>query len=243
MHDLTLLTCSFNTPLVTQNMLKTFTGMHPECPVLVCENSSDDQTTAILKSAKIPYIENRGGLHGPSVNKLLQACTTKYALLVDTDVIFLKNHDDIFESFCLLDLTLMGEIVGDRGGKRLYKRVHPWHCFINVERVKQHNINFFCMNRQKSRGEKRYDVGSSFFEDIQAAKLKIADFCGNGVYYKHYEGMSWHINRHGVSDGDIDVDEQATHNNPGILNYGKHVLKTYLQETQHLNNVKLTYNA
>jgi hypothetical protein len=243
MHDLTLLSCSFNTPLVTHNMLKTFTALHPECPVLICENSTNDETRELLKTAGVPYIVNRGGLHGPSVDKLIEACDTKYALLVDTDVIFLKNHDDIFESFKSMSLTLMGEIVGDRGGKKLHLRVHPWHCLINVEFVKRHNIKFFDMERQKSRNEKRYDVGSSFFEDIKNNKLKIADFQGNGTYYKHYEGMSWHVNRHGAQDGDIDVDESATHNNQGILEYGRHVLKTYLRETQHLDSQPLVYNA
>lgn len=243
MHDLTLISCSFNTPLVTQNMLKTFTSIHHECSVLICENSTDDQTKDVLDQAGIPCITNRGGLHGPSVDKLIEACSTRYALLVDTDVIFLKNHDDIFESFKTMDLTLMGEIVGDRGGKKLHLRVHPWHCFINVEHVKAHDIKFFDMERQKSRNERRYDVGSSFFEDIKKHKLKIADFQGNGSYYKHYEGMSWHINRHGAQDGDIDVDESATHNNPGILNYGRHVLETYLRETKHLDNQILNYHA
>jgi len=224
-------------------MLKSFTSLHPECPVIISENSTNFETRTILTAAKIPFFQNSGGLHGPSVDLLLEACTTKYALLVDTDVLFLKTHDDIFETFKQLDLTLMGEIVGDRGGKKLHLRVHPWHCFIDVERVKQHNIKFFCMDRQKSRGEKRYDVGSSFFEDIKRHKLKIADFQGNGSYYKHYEGMSWHINRHGQHDGDIDTDEQATHNNEGILNYGRHVLTTYLNETQSLNNQTLTYRA
>lgn len=243
MHDLTLLSCSFNTPLVTHNMLKTFTSMHPESPVLLCENSTDADTRNILDTHKIPYMLNTGGLHGPSVDMLLQACNTKYALLVDTDVVFLKNHDDVFEQFRSLDLTLMGEIVGDRGGKKLHLRVHPWHCFINVDNIKKHNINFFDMQRQKSRNEVRYDVGSSFFEDIKHNKLRIADFQGNGTYYKHYEGMSWHINRHGDDDGDIDVDVAATHNNPGILNYGRYVLKTYLSETAYLDNQQLTYNA
>lgn len=243
MHDLTLISCSFNTPLVTQNMLKTFTSFHPECPVLICENSTDDETKTLLKQSGVPYIVNRGGLHGPSVDKLIEACDTKYALLVDTDVIFLKNHDDIFQAFQDNHLTLMGEIAGDRGGKQLHLRVHPWHCFMNLKLIKEDGIKFFDMERQKSRTGKRYDIGSSFFEDIRKRQLKIADFKGNGVYYKHYEGMSWHINRHGAEDGDIDVDESATHNNPGILNYGRYVLETYLRETKHLDNQQLTYNA
>lgn len=232
--NITLISCSFNTPLVTQNMLKSFTEFHPDWNILICENSTNDITKQLLTKSKIPFIENAGALHGPSVNLLLDRCTTDYALLVDTDVIFLRNHTDIFNQFQQLSLTLMGDIVGDRAGKKLYPRVHPWHCFINVKKCKDNNIVFFDMERQKKREERRYDIGSSFFEDIRSAKLSIADFKGQGTYYKHYEGMSWHINRHGSYDQDIDVDPKATHNNLGILHHGLRVLEQYVRETQYL---------
>jgi hypothetical protein len=220
-------------------MLKTFRAFHPECNILICENSIDNLTKDILKRANIPFVENKGGIHGPSVDILLKNVKTDYALLVDTDVIFLSNHDEIFRQFKEMDLTLMGEIVGDRAGKKLYNRVHPWHCFINVKHVKDHNINFFDIERQKSRGEKRYDIGSSFFEDIRKHKLKIGNYNGSGVLYKHYEGMSWHVSKYGEKDEDIDVSSTATHNNVGILMHGQHVQRIYAQETKHLEGITL----
>lgn len=243
MNDITLITCSFNTPVVTHNMLKSFVHFHPECPILVCENSTNDDTSDILLRSSVPFFINKGGLHGPSVDLLLERVKTKYALLVDTDVIFLRNHDQVFDQLCSQDVSLMGDIVGDRAGKLLHLRVHPWHCFINVENIRKHNIKFYDDVRMRSRNERRYDVGSSFFEDIRSAKLKIADYKGQNYLYKHYEGMSWHVNRFGEHDGDIDVDETATHNNPGILNYGKMVQDQYAKQTEFLNNVTLKYNA
>lgn len=243
MNDITLITCSFNTPVVTSNMLKSFTELHPECPVLVCENSTNKETQTILSEAQIPYFLNTGGLHGPSIDGLFDKVNTRYALLVDTDVIFLQNHDSVFNQFCEQNIALMGEIVGDRGGKLLHLRVHPWHCFIDLKQIKDNKINFYDDVRMRSRNERRYDVGSSFFEDIKAAKLRIANYNGQNYLYKHYEGMSWHINRFGKDDGDIDVDVNATHNNPGILNYGRAVLEQYKRETQLLNTKTLKYNA
>ena len=143
MDNITLISCSYNTPIVTDNMLKTFTTLHPECKVLICDNSTDSATSDILDNAKIPYLKNAGGLHGPSVDILFERCKTDYALLVDTDVLFLKKHDDIFNQFKAQNITLMGEIVGDRGGKKLHPRVNPWHCFIDLKAVKDNKIKFF----------------------------------------------------------------------------------------------------
>lgn len=243
MENLTLLTCSYNTPVVTDNMLKTFCSLHAKSKILVSENSTNEETVSILESAGIPFLRNVGGLHGPSVDILIEKCTTDYALLVDTDVIFLREHINIFNQFKSQNIALMGEIVGDRGGKKLHTRVNPWHCFIDIKAVKENNIKFFDIERRLSQGERVYDVGSSFFEDVKNSKLRIADFKGNNYYYKHYEGMSWRVNKYGKSDGDIDTDNTATHTNVRLFEYGKQLLEAYLQETQYINTLSLSYNA
>ena len=243
MENITLLTCSYNTPLVTTNMLKTYLSLHSGSRVLVSENSTNVDTETILDKAKIPYFKNRGGLNGPSVDNLFEKCDTDYALLVDTDVIFLRSLEEVFIKFKDQQITLMGEIVGDRGGKKLFPRVNPWHCFINLKVIKDNRIKFFDIERRLAQTDRIYDIGSSFFEDIRKNKLRIADFNGSNYYYKHYEGMSWYMNRYGKSDGDIDLNEQATHNNKGLFEYGKQRFKTYIQETQHINNLQLNYNA
>lgn len=243
MKNITLISCSYNTPRVTANMLKSFVGLHPECPILISENSTNSDTENILKTANIPFIKNESGLHGPSVDVLLSKIKTKYALLVDTDVIFLKNHEQILQRFCDLDLTLMGDIEGDRGGKRIHKRVHPWHCFINVENIKKHNINFYDKTRMLQKDSIIYDVASSFFEDIKLRKLRIADFKGGGVYYKHYEGMSWRVNKFNNTNtgGDIDNVNDATHDDYNLYLFGQHINKIYTEETQFLANRELRY--
>lgn len=243
MNNLTVITCSYNTPIVTANMLKSLIHIHPNVKILVCDNSTTDETQVILDRSKVPYIKNTGGLHAPSVDLLLRSVTTRYALLVDTDIIFLKSHEDIFEQFKGMNLTLMGDIEGDRGGKRIHLRVHPWHCFIDVQNINAAGIQFYDKVRLCNKEAVLYDVGSSFFEDIRNAKLRIADLKGNDTYYKHYEGMSWRVNRFDSNNlnGDIDNDENATHCDLNLYRYGKHIEDVYKQETQYLTSRELKY--
>lgn len=240
MNNITLASCSYNTPEVTITMLRSFFFHHDFTNVLICENSSNEDTVKLLVENNVPFIRNENGLHAPSVDNLIEKCKTDYMLLVDTDVIFLKNHEDIFSQFKNSKLTLLGEICGDRGGKRLHNRVHPWHCFINVKDIKEHNIKFYDYERQVKRdGTPIYDVGASFFEDIKNAKLKIGDVKLENLYYKHYEGMSWRTNKFGLSEGNIDVDPKATHNNASLYNYGKMIENQYIIEISKYKNTEI----
>lgn len=243
MKNITLASCSYNTPEVTLTMLKSFFNFHKSTNVLICENSTNDNTEKLLIDNKVPFIRNENGLHSPSVDILIDNCKTDYMLLVDTDVIFLKNHEDIFDMVNKMDITLLGEICGDRGGKKLHNRVHPWHCFINVKNVKQNNIKFYDYNRQIKRdGGKIYDVGASFFEDIKSKKLKIGNVNLHEKYYKHYEGMSWRTLKFGKTEGNIDVDNNATHNNEQLYKYGKYIENMYKSEIEKYKNIKINCN-
>jgi hypothetical protein len=240
MDNLTLAACSYNTPEVTLTMLKSFFKYHDETTVLICENSTNNDTTEALKEAKVNYVLNKAGLHSPSVDILLQSCTTDYMLLVDTDIIFLQPHNNIFKQFIEMNLTLMGEICGDRGGKKLYNRVHPWHCFINVKNIKANNIKFYDDKRLSNQTNKKiYDVGASFFEDIKKQNLKIGNVKLQDKYYRHYEGMSWRTKKYGEKDGNIDIDSTATHNNVELYKYGLFVERMYQTEIDTYKNISI----
>jgi hypothetical protein len=227
-------------------MLKSFIRFHPNVPILISENSTNNETASILEKAKIPFIKNSGCPHGASIDPLFSSIRTKYCLLVDTDVIFLKPHTEILQTFKEMDLALMGEIVGDRGGKKLFKRVNPWHCFIDLEKIKQNKISFFDKKRMEIKGERIYDVGSSFFEDIKKSNLKIGSFNGNNFYYKHYEGMSWRVikfNKNLNQDENIDLLPDANHCNENLMKYGLMINEIYKNETQHFNQIDLKYGC
>lgn len=220
MEDLTLITCSYNTPDVTLTMLKSFFKFHNETEVLVIDNSTNDETKLLLEKNNVPYFSNRGGLHIKSIDKLLKKVKTTYALLVDTDIVFLKDHTPIFNKFKAAELTLLGDVCGDRGGKEIHFRVHPWHCFMNVKNIRDNKITFFNKDKQFSSSDKIYDVGCTFYSDIKEKNLKIGDIKIEGSYYNHFEGMSWRTKRYGIQDGDIDFSETATHNNIDLYNDG-----------------------
>jgi len=239
MEDITLISCSYNTPDVTLTMLRSFFRHHTETPVIIIDNSTNDLTKQELKRWSVPHVTNPGGLHIKSVDILIDRVQTKYALLVDTDVVFLKDHTAILGQVKECNLTLAGDICGDRGGKRIHYRVHPWHCFIDVESVRSSGVRFYNEAKQLGKSSKIYDVGCTFFEDIRGKKLRIGDIKLEGEYFKHYEGMSWRTKRYGVSEGDIDLNSEATHNSAGLYEYGLMIERKYEQEIARYRDTKI----
>lgn len=243
MKDLTLITCSYNTPSVTLTMLRSWMHVHNKTQRLVLvDNSTDKLTSDLLYDNKIPHTCSPGNSHGQGVNEALKLCKTKYALLVDTDVIFLKDHTSIFNQFKEMDLTVMGKVEGDRGGKSIYNRVNPWHCFINVEKIKEHNITFFDEQRMKDsfKTKKIYDIGSTFFEDVKKAGLKIGNVDLENTYYQHLEGMSWYSNKFDPSKEDTGIDFGGTHNNPSFVQAYDYKLNMFNNTKKQYDNIKIS---
>jgi len=242
MHkDFTLLACSYNTPMITTTLLKSWAFYHDiQTKIILIDNSTDELTYKILTENNIPVIRVFGDTHGNGVNRALELCTTKYALLVDTDIIFLKSHEKLLNEFIQSKLTLMGRLEGDRGGKNIYDRIAPCHCFIDVENVKKHNITFFNMQKMKDSfsADKIYDIGSTFFEDIKNAKLGLGHIDVENNYYIHFEGMSWYKNKYDPSREDTGIDFGGTHNNGmyvEIANQKELMYQPYVKKFENIN--------
>ena len=109
----------------------------------------------------------------------------------------------------------MGKVEGDRGGKHIYNRVTPWHCFINIDNVKKYNIKYHDENKMKNSftTDCIYDVGSTFLEDVKNHGLKVGNVNLSGSYYIHFEGMSWYKNKYDPFRKDTGIDFGGTHNN------------------------------
>lgn len=228
MKDLTLITCSYNTPKIIETMMKSFKFHHniSNFPIIIMENSTNEETVDILKSYEIPFLRTVGGAHATQLERALKLCKTKYALVVDTDIVFTKNIESIFEDFKKNNLTLAGIECGDRGGFKLYPRIHPWFMFIDIEKVNSKNIsfiNFEKLERTDSLGfysltsdntptkeQIHYDVGSTFREDIIEAGFKVENRLDYEDYFKHYEGSSWRMN---CGDKELERIAQETWNN------------------------------
>jgi len=209
MLDITLITCNYNTPDLIKTLLRswTFHNIDVTDKCIVIDNSSNDETVPFLVENKIPHVINRCELHHRGVQVALDMVKTRYALLVDSDVVF---NDKLYVELNWLianEINLAGHVEGDRGGHLLFKRVHPWFCFIDMDfvnfygirftdpvRIRKTNSSMFFQHVPdcKHYPQKRYDVGSTFLEDVMLHKGKVLNRDYSGKYFTHYEGMSWH---------------------------------------------------
>lgn len=241
--NLTLLTCNYNTPELIVNLLRSVQKTCEELPKVLVINTSTEPST-ILDDNKIPYINFPGGIHGDAVNLGLEKVSTRYVLLVDSDIIFLQDYKKAFDRFKLSGVPLMGKVVGDCAGKSLYPRVEPWFCFLDLETLKNHKIIFFDRVRSiKSKTEERvYDIGSTLFEDITNAGLLVADTNLENKYFKHYGGMSWREQKYNPNQEDTDIDFGGTHPHRGLYDYAQLIKQNYLKETKILDVIDIKGN-
>lgn len=243
MNDLTILTCNYNTPHQIDNLLKSVKLTSSQLPKIVMMNTSNiDECELPLQLNSIPYYNARGFSHGEAVNLAFKKITTKYVLLVDSDVLFLKDFKPAFDKFKSSGLTLMGKVVGDCGGKQLYPRVEPWYCFINLENLKRHKIEFFNIEKtreSKQSGGRVYNVGSTMFEAVENAGLLIGDVDLENKYFKHYGGMSWRCQKYDPSDVDTDIDFGGTHPHRQLWDIGLRVKQQYDEDVKYLNDVDI----
>jgi hypothetical protein len=175
--------------------------------VVIVENSTDERTCRILNENNIHYIRNQGGTHSKSVDIAFERCKTPYALLVDSDIVFLSNITEASNRFMQEKSVLAGIESGSRGGYSLKTRFVPWFMFVNVDEIKKHGIRFHDdrrINGTKSTGfysnipinnvcseTPMYDVGATFYEDVTNAGLNVLNIPTLQSLFFHAEGMSW----------------------------------------------------
>jgi glycosyltransferase involved in cell wall biosynthesis len=235
MEDLTIISCNYNTPNLIDNLIKSIKKTCINVPkILIMENSYND-TLSQIKNKDFDIDYNFNSSHGESVNKAFTLIKTRYILLVDSDVLFLKDIKILFEKFKESNAVLMGEIVGDRGGKSIYPRVNPWFCFMDLQTLNNYNIKFYDHYRTKQiKSEKIYDIGSTMYEDVLKNDLIIANAKMENVYFKHYEGMSWRVQKYDPTQPDTDIDIGGTHPNKALYEYGLKVQQQYEIDTVNL---------
>lgn len=208
-EDLSIVSCSYNTPEILELCLKSFVFHHGKGPhkVVIVENSTNSETQSMLDLNNVPYIKNPAGTHSTSIDLGLDMVKTKYALLIDTDLIFNKNIDIVFVFFKQQQLTLLGEVQGDRGGFLLYPRVAPYFCLIDMEAIRLAQIKFhdehkialshsegFFKNiplNFEERNQRFYDVGSVFYESVQNNNFGISNYEDIREFVFHAESLSW----------------------------------------------------
>lgn len=210
MKDLTLISCSYNTPQITLTMLKSFRNQHNDLEkmnVILMENSTNDETAELLVENNVPFVRNNGFTHNQGIELAFEKCKTKYALVVDTDIVFRKNVIDLYNLTKENGWNLVGTECGDRGGLKLFPRIHPWFMIVDIEFVKENKIVFCDMVKMKQNDSSHmtsstfvnyvpvhriYDIGSTFYEDMKNVGANIKHYPECEQYYEHFEGSSWH---------------------------------------------------
>ena len=241
--DLTITTCNYNTPDLIINLLKSLKLTSSNIPqVLIMDTSSEPDKEISNHFNKLRYYKAGSLSHGLAVNKSFDMIKTRYVLLVDSDILFLKDFSSLFEKFKTGEFSLMGKVVGDCGGKALYPRVEPWFCFMDLFKLKKHSIKFFDPVRTKKSRESGhiiYDIGSTMFEDILKFDLKIGDCDVENKYFKHYGGMSWRTQSYDPNNIDTDIDFGGTHPNTRLYEAGIIIRDQYNRDTEYLKNVSI----
>ncbi len=234
MDDLTIVTCNCDTCDLIINLKR---SIEKHCSVLPKIMVIDTGKSSMMGIQNIKMLNTS---HGNAVNAAFDLVETKYMLLVDSDVLFLEDIKKPYEKFKEGGFALMGEVVGDRGGKSLYPRVNPWFCFIDLEQLKIHDIKFY--DKERTERSKRklinpsriYDIGSTMFEDVIKAELTVANARMENKYFKHYEGMSWRVQKYNPNNGDTDIDIGGTHDNVHLYQLGLRVREQYNKDIANL---------
>lgn len=210
MKEITLVTCSYNTPEVTMGLLKSFYFHHKTLinrfNIVLMENSSNDDTAKLLDENNIPYHRRFNCTHSIGVDEALTLVKTKYALLLDTDVLFHKPITNVYNVFRTQNVVSLGKVMGSRGGYKLVPRVFPWFNMLDMEQINKHGIRFHNQEKidksgsngffgnlpiQQNEGKLYYDVGSSFLEEVLENRLLVHNVDFENNIFTHYEGMSW----------------------------------------------------
>ena len=213
MSDYTILMCTYKATDCLKIQYETLKRLGLLDRLIIYENSPRDfnDNRMFLLEHHIPFQNNINGKHAQTVNSALKKIKTKYCLLLDEDCFLRANPQPIVNFMKAKNFQLLGEVSSSRGGWVLKPRVNPWYCFIDVEWVNSHGIDF--MNMEKIRktdsskffgidegecrkdGIAKYDVGATFYEDIleKGGKVISLDMVIDNPYdyFFHIEGASW----------------------------------------------------
>lgn len=124
--------------------------------------------------------------HAKTIDWMMNRITTKYMLLVDSDVVIIQNIESIINDFINSHATLMGY------KRTTYKHpcIAPWACLIDLQSIHAYNIKFYDATRMLYVHDLvDYDTGASFYEDVINNGLHCIETADN-TYYRHFKGGS-----------------------------------------------------
>ena len=148
MEDLTLICCNYNTDKLVLNLLKSLYKTSKTLPKVLIGNTYPKIGNNVLTENGIPYVDLAKDApisHGKGVDELLKKVKTRYVLLVDSDIIFLKDINIIYDKFIEHQCVLMGRYIPTLNLEKykVKERISPWFCLMDLEIIKNNNIKFF----------------------------------------------------------------------------------------------------
>ncbi len=202
----------FNTPLLTECLVKSINKFTPNSKIYIFDNS--DKFPFIYRQDNIVYFDNTKGQiinfneflnkypnktpryykankcasaqHCYTIQKCIELIDDNFILL-DSDVLLKKDITELFND----DYIFIGEIGHAHNS---YLRVFPWLCYINVQKCKELNINYF--NDQYMLGLNTnkecdwFDTGSYFYNCCKTYNYKKIN---DNQYIEHLASASWNM--------------------------------------------------
>lgn len=234
MKNVTLVSINWNQQKVMELMLKSFIKFHyngEKLNLILVDNGSTDNSKQWLIENEIPFVslpQNIG--HEQAIDYIYPMIKTKYALIVDTDILFLKNVYNEYLPLFNDEVKLIGEYL--ISNNELVSRVGAWFFFYDIESMRKSGVNVF-----RDAENWIYDVASWQTEKVIQNGFKIHDVkrkneIGNqdvdiyGMVYDthiHFGKTSWDLSHHG--DRQREVAERRNFINDKVNEYSDIDLK------------------
>lgn len=211
--DITLVSINWNAKQVMELMLRSFAKYHEPCRLMLVDNGSTDGSKEWLYEQGIPFFDFPTNIgHEAAINVVYPAITTKYVLLVDTDVIFYDNVFTYLNEFTDTVVAAGDLVKGDQLNEAVKPRLGAWFIMFNIEACRKVGITKF-----RDTSNWSYDVGSHFYERLWMANLQpliIPRKPGNidtdiiGMDFSkfgHFGKLSWNLENHRDRESEVNM--------------------------------------
>lgn len=210
-NDITLVSINWNARSVMELMLRSFIKFHHGCRLILVDNGSTDGSKEWLYEQQIPFFDfpvNIG--HEQAINVVYPSITTKYVLLVDTDVIF---YDNVFAYLDQFTDTIVaaGDLVrGDQLHEAVKPRLGAWFILFDIDTCRKVGITKF-----RDTSDWSFDVGSHFYDRLWKSNLQPliiprkpgnidTDIIGmDFLKFGHFGKLSWDLTKHGDRESEV----------------------------------------
>lgn len=212
MNNVNICIVHFNTPKLTECLVRSINKFTPNSTIYIFDNSNLQPFT--YKQDNIVYIDNTKGQiidfdewlksiptsrgsagahnkwasakHCYTIQKCIEMINEPFILL-DSDVLVKKDLSELIDT----SIAYAGESQ-KQVGRSAIKRVLPYCLYFNPELLKEYNITFYnqkyCHGLNRGAAGDNYDTGAWFYTAAENAPHKVIKYSD---YVVHYGKGSW----------------------------------------------------